>query len=277
MWSFHVKTRVLVPLSVIMFLSVCVAGQEEGVTGTVISVPAGHILQISSEEKPELAVLYGVRCPETLTLLGKKAKAFTAGRVLDQAVEIRVVEHKWGLAHVSVRLPDGNDLGELLLAEGLARWDQAVAPASEKFKALESQAKERGVGLWSKPRGPYVAPGLRSSEPGHVRTSRQNDETTLETSLDEKGVVRLVGRGNYEKGDHNFEETVVQQRNAEYDRRMAELRRQREALLREQERQLYMEGADYEYWEGPPEFWEEPPGFWEGSPEFWEEPPGFRY
>jgi endonuclease YncB( thermonuclease family) len=54
-----------------------------------------------------------------------------------------------GAWRVHVQLPDGQDLAELLLAEGLVRMDAASAGArQEACRKAESQARLRGLGVW---------------------------------------------------------------------------------------------------------------------------------
>jgi len=224
----------------------CTGASAEQIDASVLAVSAGHVLQIGPQANPQLVVLYGVKCPDTLTDHGKAAKAFTAERVLNQKVQIEATARKWDLVFVQVQLADGSDLGELLLREGLAQWDDVVAAGDQRLKELESEAKEKGVGLWSKPQVAYAPPEPRPVELRDVRRSIQNDEAQMETYVDEDGVIRLVARSNHEKGDHNFEETVVRQRMAEAARREAERRRQEEAYWREVERQEEL-AAQQEY------------------------------
>ena len=224
----------------------CTGASAEQIDASVLAVSAGHVLQIGPQANPQLVVLYGVKCPDTLTDQGKAAKAFTAERVLNQKVQIEETERKWDLVFVRVRLVDGSDLSEVLLRQGLAQWDDVVAAGNERLKALESEAKENAVGLWAKPDVAYAPPEPRPLELRDVRRSIQNDEAQMETYVDQDGVLRLVARSNHDKGDHNFEETVVRQRRAEAARREAERRRQEEAYWREVERQEAL-AAQQEY------------------------------
>lgn len=210
------------------------ASQE--IVTTVTAVSAGHILVVDGPDKPELYVVHGVQCPVTTTAKGKAAQRFTAERVLNKKLTMNVVERKWGLTLVSVRLPDGADLAESLLREGHGTWDRAVAPDNDRFKALDHTVRESGYGFRVAPAGPGAA------EPPLKETYIASDghKIEVERSIDANGVPQVAARGNRQK-NWGFEGRVELQRRAQTAAIVAQRHR---AAAAAREEQLYYEDLD---------------------------------
>lgn len=125
------------------------AATGEEFTATVTSVPSGYIFVMQHDGQKERGVLAGVRCPWTTTPEGKEGKVFSSERVLNKEVQARVVRREEKLCYVKVQLPTGEDLAELLLAEGLACWDGRYDMDVTRYRDLEEQAREKRLGVWA--------------------------------------------------------------------------------------------------------------------------------
>lgn len=112
---------------------------------TITRVISGGALKSSDGR---VLALHGILCPLPNEPLGAEAKQFTEQRVLGVSIRADVVTHIQEIDHVNVVLPNGEVLNELLLEQGLARWDKAVAPQAKNLQALETLAKSRETGVW---------------------------------------------------------------------------------------------------------------------------------
>jgi len=211
----------------------CATAGAEDFVCSVTSVSSGHILQINNSGTVELAVLDGIKCPWTSSADGVKAKAFTAERARGKQVRVTVVERRDKVAYVELRLPDGADLAELLLQEGLAIWNGKLGPRAERYHQLERDARKGKVGFWA---APQVTPDRETNPAQPPRTPPQ--QPTLPqpqaasgssgTLVDEPsplgpGTSTLVMKGKYQK-DYSIQldETAVM---AERERRRKEQER----------------------------------------------------
>ncbi|MCX8072805.1 MAG: thermonuclease family protein [Candidatus Binatia bacterium] len=93
----------------------------------------------------------GVDAPELKQPYGRQARAFTAGLVLDKVVRIepRTVD-SYDRIVARVLTPDGKDLAEELLRNGLAWWYRHYA-RDQRLASLEAEAKSQRRGLWADP------------------------------------------------------------------------------------------------------------------------------
>lgn len=89
----------------------------------------------------------GVDCPEAKQPWGKEASARTAQLVLGKEVLLVVAGQSWGRPVCQVILPDGRDLGRLLVAEGHAWADRRYTKGPE-LPRLQAEAKAARRGLW---------------------------------------------------------------------------------------------------------------------------------
>lgn len=157
MMKLDFKTRFLLGMALLLALLIpnpCSA--ESSFSATVTGILRGDALELERGEKRPRVFLYGVECPSSLSDTGKQAKAFTRGLVLDVSVEVDVVTEIQDLVYVQIRLPDGTLLNHRLIEAGFASWDRISAPRAPELEALERQARERGVGMWSDPDAPVV-------------------------------------------------------------------------------------------------------------------------
>lgn len=183
------------------------AGAEDLVC-TVTSVSSGYIFLIDNNGTEELAALEGITCPWTSSSVGAAAKAFTTERILGKRVRVTILERLDKLSHVELHLPDGADLAELLLKEGLAQWDRKWGPRAERYHQLEREARERKVGLWAPEEKPQ--PEARPAQPAPTplpQPGPMQPSTTSSASgvLDDvlnplsSGTGSLVLKGKYQK------------------------------------------------------------------------------
>ncbi len=116
------------------------ASDGEGLAGTIVGASSGSILK---SDKGELFVLYGIKDYDPGSDLARKAKEFTTQQVVGKNVSVEIVGTKFGLRYVRVKLPDGDDLSELLLTEGLGKWDSSTWPEDKGLGALETQGQSK--------------------------------------------------------------------------------------------------------------------------------------
>ncbi len=135
----------------------CQAAAEE-FTATVTAVASGRVLTLSHDGQEERAALAGLRTPWTTSTEGKQAKTFSSEHAFGKTVQVRVIRREDKLVYVTVQLPTGEDLGELLLAAGLASWDGRFEMDVTRYRNLEDQAKEKRIGIWAN-YTPSSAPG----------------------------------------------------------------------------------------------------------------------
>jgi len=116
---------------------------------TITSVLAGDTLVARSEQRELPLRLLGIDTPEVTEPFGTLARQRTAQLVLGQRVTVYpMAEDPGGRTLAVVQLPDGRDLGRVLLADGLARWDRKGAPGANQLADDEAAARSAGRGLW---------------------------------------------------------------------------------------------------------------------------------
>lgn len=120
-----------------------------GWTGTVTHVSDGDTLWVRPLRggAPRAVRLDGIDAPELCQAHGEAARAALVGRVLGQAVQVRVRRHDdYGraLARLSLR---GQDVGGWLVSQGHA-WSYRYHGHSGPYARQESQARARRLGLF---------------------------------------------------------------------------------------------------------------------------------
>lgn len=125
----------------------------------VIAVSDGDSLLVLHESSKEKVILYGIDCPELKQEFGAQAKQFTDQCAYGKTVSIK--EHgrdRNGRSIADVYLPDGTNLNQELVRQGLAWWSDKYAPADKTLKQYHDAAKAAHLGLWASPNP--VAPWL---------------------------------------------------------------------------------------------------------------------
>lgn len=118
-------------------------------SGRVIAVSAGALLTVENGQAETHVELYGVVAPRKGNPLGKQAKRFTRDQVYKKTVTVIPKALKAGsVLSAQVILPDGQNLGHMLLQKGLVRWD-AKTTDEAIFSELERTARTERRGLWA--------------------------------------------------------------------------------------------------------------------------------
>jgi endonuclease YncB( thermonuclease family) len=117
--------------------------------GTVTHVSDGDTLWVRPQRggPPRAVRLDGIDAPELCQVHGETARAALVGRVLGQAVQVRVRRHDdYGraLARISLR---GHDVGAWLVSQGHA-WSYRYRGKSGPYAQQEGQARTRRLGLF---------------------------------------------------------------------------------------------------------------------------------
>ena len=121
---------------------------KEG-SGRVIRVSDGDTITVLLNEKPIKIRLYGVDCPERGQDFGTKAKQFTSRMAFGKQARIDPVEEdRYGRVVAWVWFEDIN-LNRELVRAGLAWHYRRYAPTAFDLFRLETEAKAKGIGLWS--------------------------------------------------------------------------------------------------------------------------------
>ena len=98
--------------------------------------------------------LYGIDCPESSQSYGAEATQFTKNLVLNKSVKVEKKDTDYyGRVIGLVYLPDGRLLNKLLVENGYA-WVYDIycqIPECSNWKNLETQAKNKKLGLWKDP------------------------------------------------------------------------------------------------------------------------------
>jgi endonuclease YncB( thermonuclease family) len=123
-------------------------------SGKVVGIADGDTITALREGNQQVKIrLYGIDCPERYQPFSRKAKQFISEMVFGKEVEVEPVDidrynRLVALVTVSERL-----VNEELLNAGFA-WvytRYCVRPICEKWRALESEAREARRGLWADP------------------------------------------------------------------------------------------------------------------------------
>jgi len=119
--------------------------------GQVVRVADGDTLSVLKGGTLTRVRLYGVDCPERGQDFGTRAKQFTSEAVFGRIVEVDPVEtdrYRRVVAWVRV---EGKSLNRELVRAGLAWWFRRHAFREHDLRALEMEARQNKVGLWSHP------------------------------------------------------------------------------------------------------------------------------
>jgi len=135
-------------LSLLLFVlaSPALAGEF---SGSVVGVLDGDTIEIVHAHQPERIRLSGIDCPEKGQAYGQRAKQATSARVFGKEVTLRTFgKDRYGRTIADVILPDGANLNQILVKEGMCWWYRKYAPANTVLEQLETDAREKQMGLW---------------------------------------------------------------------------------------------------------------------------------
>ena len=118
-------------------------------SATVIAVSAGDILTVSNAGGKRRVELYGIVAPRPGQPWAKQSLRFTKSQVYKKTITVipKALTEESAIS-AEVILPDGQNLGHLLLQQGLARWDMRSTDAPILME-LERTARTGPTGLWS--------------------------------------------------------------------------------------------------------------------------------
>ena len=120
-------------------------------TGKVVGVKDGDTIEVLRSGKAVTVRLHGVDTPESGQPFGTRAKQFTAARVYGEPVTVRVVDTDRYGRLVGRVAQQGDELNDALVGAGLAWWYEEYAPDDRRLRRLQSRARTRDRGLWSRP------------------------------------------------------------------------------------------------------------------------------
>ena len=124
------------------------AAFAEEFTGTVVGVSDGDTITVLRDGVPRKIRLSGIDCPEKAQAFGQQAKQFTAERSFSKQVKVIASGHdRYRRTIGEVILPDGQNLNDLLLANGFAWWYQRYSHDEQRHE-LEDNARRHKLGLW---------------------------------------------------------------------------------------------------------------------------------
>ncbi len=117
----------------------------------VIAVSDGDTFVVHHAGRNLRVRLAEVDAPELKQPYGRQARAFTARMVLDKVVRIepRTIDD-YDRVVARVRTPDGKDLSEELVRNGLAWWYRRYS-RDRQLERLEEEARQQKRGLWADP------------------------------------------------------------------------------------------------------------------------------
>lgn len=117
---------------------------------TVVSVPSGDLLTVSTGGQEKQVRLYGVDCPDEGQPHADEAVAFvkrcTAGKTLTVTP---LANDNQGVMVVTVAVPETGMLHERLIEQGLGWWDMENTPTDTALRRLNAKALLGHVGLWT--------------------------------------------------------------------------------------------------------------------------------
>ena len=128
------------------------ADAEEGIRGRVVGIADGDTFTLLTDEKKQVKVrLHGIDCPERAQDFGQVARQKLSDLVFNE--QVRVVEKDVDRYQRTVGIvytTDNRCVNEELLRAGLA-WHYSEYDKNPEWAALEEEAREKRIGLWSHP------------------------------------------------------------------------------------------------------------------------------
>lgn len=137
-------------LFVLLLLFIALPACADEFKAKVISVVDGDSLVVLHDNVKEKVIFYGIDCPEMKQDYGPQARKFTDQCCYGKTVTIdkRGCDRNGRTIGV-VYLPDGTDLNQELVRQGLAWWSDKYAPDDKTLKQFHNTAKQAKLGLWA--------------------------------------------------------------------------------------------------------------------------------
>ena len=121
-------------------------------TGPVLRVLEGDTFEVLHNHHPERIRLNGIDCPEKGQPYGLFAEHVASDLVFRKQVTLQTHGlDEYGSTIGDVILPDGMNLNQELVKQGLCWWYRGSAPGNTVLEGLEKKAREAKKGLWADP------------------------------------------------------------------------------------------------------------------------------
>jgi endonuclease YncB( thermonuclease family) len=134
----------------VLWILMPLLGYAEQFTGKVVGISDGDTISVLREGKAVKVRLYGVDAPEKAQAFGTKARQFTATLAFQKDVTIIIhATDRYGRIVGEVLLPDGRNLSQELVREGMAWWYKPYAAKDTTLAQLEAEARAAHRGLWA--------------------------------------------------------------------------------------------------------------------------------
>ena len=127
-------------------------GEGPRLSGKVITIMQGDTIKVALKGSKTYVLFYGIACPSKKQSFGERARKFTGDYSFGRIVTIvpKTEARRDGI-YAEVMLPDGMNLNQELVKQGLCWWDKRYAPGDKNLEALEKDARRQKLGLWSEP------------------------------------------------------------------------------------------------------------------------------
>lgn len=135
---------------IILSLLLASPGLAGEFSGSVVGVLDGDTIKVVHDHQEERIRLSGIDCPEKGQAYGQRAKQATSERVFGKAVTLQTFgKDRYGRTIADVILPDGDNLNQILVKEGMCWWYRKYAPGNMVLAELETEARRKRMGLWA--------------------------------------------------------------------------------------------------------------------------------
>ena len=146
------QALILVSVGLTIFCATDSLSYAADFTGPVISVLDGDTLEVLHNQHPERIRLSGIDCPEKGQAFGQRAKHAASALAFGKQVTIQTRGHdKYRRTLADVLLPDGMNLNQELVRQGVCWWYRKYASGDTVLEGLEKDAREGRRGLWADP------------------------------------------------------------------------------------------------------------------------------
>lgn len=120
-------------------------------SGKVIRVSDGDTIRVQTTTEELKIRLFGIDCPEKDQPYGKEAQQRVYQLAFGKNVKVvQKSKDRYGRVVAEIMLPNGQNLNELLVKEGLA-WHYTQYSNSLILAKLQREAKQQRRGLWADP------------------------------------------------------------------------------------------------------------------------------
>jgi endonuclease YncB( thermonuclease family) len=123
-----------------------------GLSGQIVSVLGGDIIEVLHHSKAERIRLNGIDCPGKNLAYGERAKQVTSELVYGKEAMLNTYGlDTSGGTLADVLLPEGTNVNHTLVKEGWCWWYRKYAPGNRTLEGLERQAREAKKSMWAEP------------------------------------------------------------------------------------------------------------------------------